>query len=128
MSCICIKLVYSLFQSIKLCLPSQAVAVNNLGKWKTATQMSALTILLAAGDARSSLFFDAIFIYILHTRLIHLWFSSFFSLQLCRGRNSCFFRCSVTLYFSLALLMVNGSLYQKDMASANTVVMLTIRG
>ncbi|XP_047973670.1 CDP-diacylglycerol--glycerol-3-phosphate 3-phosphatidyltransferase 2-like [Salvia hispanica] len=29
----------------------EAVAVNNLGKWKTATQMSALTILLAAGDA-----------------------------------------------------------------------------
>lgn len=28
----------------------EAVAVNNLGKWKTATQMSALTILLAARD------------------------------------------------------------------------------
>ncbi|KAG6388210.1 hypothetical protein SASPL_153409 [Salvia splendens] len=28
----------------------QAVAVNNLGKWKTASQMSALTILLAARD------------------------------------------------------------------------------
>lgn len=31
---------------------SQAVAVNNLGKWKTATQMTALTILLAARDSR----------------------------------------------------------------------------
>lgn len=29
----------------------QAVAVNNLGKWKTATQMTALTILLAARDS-----------------------------------------------------------------------------
>lgn len=29
---------------------SEAVAVNNLGKWKTATQMTALTILLAARD------------------------------------------------------------------------------
>ncbi|XP_057784571.1 CDP-diacylglycerol--glycerol-3-phosphate 3-phosphatidyltransferase 2-like isoform X2 [Salvia miltiorrhiza] len=29
----------------------EAVAVNNLGKWKTATQMSALTILLAAREA-----------------------------------------------------------------------------
>ncbi|KAL1542490.1 CDP-diacylglycerol--glycerol-3-phosphate 1-phosphatidyltransferase [Salvia divinorum] len=29
----------------------EAVAVNNLGKWKTASQMSALTILLAAGHA-----------------------------------------------------------------------------
>lgn len=28
----------------------EAVAVNNLGKWKTATQMTALTILLAARD------------------------------------------------------------------------------
>ncbi|KAK4384268.1 Cardiolipin synthase (CMP-forming), mitochondrial [Sesamum angolense] len=28
----------------------KAVAVNNLGKWKTATQMIALTILLAARD------------------------------------------------------------------------------
>lgn len=30
----------------------QAVAVNNLGKWKTATQMTALTILLATRDSR----------------------------------------------------------------------------
>lgn len=30
----------------------QAVAVNNLGKWKTATQMIALTILLATRDTR----------------------------------------------------------------------------
>ncbi|CAI9091041.1 OLC1v1025960C1 [Oldenlandia corymbosa var. corymbosa] len=30
---------------------SEAVAVNNLGKWKTATQMTALTILLAARDS-----------------------------------------------------------------------------
>ncbi|KAL8166787.1 hypothetical protein V2J09_008286 [Rumex salicifolius] len=30
---------------------SQAVAVNNLGKWKTATQMIALTILLACRDS-----------------------------------------------------------------------------
>ncbi|XP_019192951.1 PREDICTED: CDP-diacylglycerol--glycerol-3-phosphate 3-phosphatidyltransferase 2-like [Ipomoea nil] len=30
---------------------SEAVAVNNLGKWKTATQMSALTILLATRDS-----------------------------------------------------------------------------
>ncbi|CAM8889124.1 unnamed protein product [Rhodiola kirilowii] len=29
----------------------EAVAVNNLGKWKTATQMTALTILLAARDS-----------------------------------------------------------------------------
>lgn len=29
----------------------EAVAVNNLGKWKTATQMTALTILLATRDA-----------------------------------------------------------------------------
>ncbi|XP_077237832.1 cardiolipin synthase (CMP-forming)-like [Tasmannia lanceolata] len=29
----------------------QSVAVNNLGKWKTATQMTALTILLAARDS-----------------------------------------------------------------------------
>ncbi|XP_019188710.1 PREDICTED: cardiolipin synthase (CMP-forming), mitochondrial-like [Ipomoea nil] len=29
----------------------QAVAVNNLGKWKTATQMAALTILLANRDS-----------------------------------------------------------------------------
>jgi phosphatidylglycerophosphate synthase len=36
---------------------SQAVAVNNLGKWKTATQMISLTILLAARDSRSHLFF-----------------------------------------------------------------------
>ncbi|KAF7811439.1 CDP-diacylglycerol--glycerol-3-phosphate 3-phosphatidyltransferase 1, chloroplastic-like [Senna tora] len=28
----------------------EAVAVNNLGKWKTATQMTALTILLATRD------------------------------------------------------------------------------
>ncbi|KAL7184681.1 hypothetical protein ACSBR2_026762 [Camellia fascicularis] len=31
---------------------SEAVAVNNLGKWKTATQMTALTILLATRDSR----------------------------------------------------------------------------
>lgn len=31
---------------------TQAVAVNNLGKWKTATQMTALTILLATRDSR----------------------------------------------------------------------------
>ncbi|XAR72075.1 CDP-diacylglycerol--glycerol-3-phosphate 3-phosphatidyltransferase [Bertholletia excelsa] len=30
---------------------SEAVAVNNLGKWKTATQMAALTILLATRDS-----------------------------------------------------------------------------
>ncbi|CAN4106939.1 unnamed protein product [Withania somnifera] len=30
---------------------SEAVAVNNLGKWKTATQMTALTILLLARDS-----------------------------------------------------------------------------
>ncbi|XWS75078.1 hypothetical protein CRYUN_Cryun01aG0054200 [Craigia yunnanensis] len=30
----------------------EAVAVNNLGKWKTATQMAALTILLAARNSR----------------------------------------------------------------------------
>uniref|UniRef100_A0A5B7AG20 CDP-diacylglycerol--glycerol-3-phosphate 1-phosphatidyltransferase n=1 Tax=Davidia involucrata TaxID=16924 RepID=A0A5B7AG20_DAVIN len=30
---------------------SEAVAVNNLGKWKTATQMTALTILLASRDS-----------------------------------------------------------------------------
>ncbi|KAL9675461.1 hypothetical protein QQ045_003663 [Rhodiola kirilowii] len=30
---------------------SEAVAVNNLGKWKTATQMTALTILLIARDS-----------------------------------------------------------------------------
>jgi phosphatidylglycerophosphate synthase len=30
----------------------QAVAVNNLGKWKTATQMTALTFLLASRDPR----------------------------------------------------------------------------
>ncbi|XP_010534442.1 PREDICTED: CDP-diacylglycerol--glycerol-3-phosphate 3-phosphatidyltransferase 2-like [Tarenaya hassleriana] len=30
---------------------SEAVAVNNLGKWKTATQMTALTILLATRDS-----------------------------------------------------------------------------
>ncbi|GKV28564.1 hypothetical protein SLEP1_g37593 [Rubroshorea leprosula] len=29
----------------------EAVAVNNLGKWKTATQMAALTILLATRDS-----------------------------------------------------------------------------
>ncbi|KAL2549461.1 CDP-diacylglycerol--glycerol-3-phosphate 3-phosphatidyltransferase 1 [Forsythia ovata] len=29
----------------------EAVAVNNLGKWKTATQMTALTIILAARDS-----------------------------------------------------------------------------
>ncbi|KAG2309324.1 hypothetical protein Bca52824_029074 [Brassica carinata] len=29
----------------------EAVAVNNLGKWKTATQMTALTILLASRDS-----------------------------------------------------------------------------
>nr|GEW12029.1 CDP-diacylglycerol--glycerol-3-phosphate 3-phosphatidyltransferase 2-like [Tanacetum cinerariifolium] len=29
---------------------SEAVAVNNLGKWKTATQMTALTILLVIRD------------------------------------------------------------------------------
>ncbi|KAK8593341.1 hypothetical protein V6N13_043065 [Hibiscus sabdariffa] len=32
----------------------QAVAVNNLGKWKTATQMAALTILLATQDSSSA--------------------------------------------------------------------------
>ncbi|KAK6144820.1 hypothetical protein DH2020_021640 [Rehmannia glutinosa] len=32
----------------------EAVAVNNLGKWKTASQMTALTILLAARDGRES--------------------------------------------------------------------------
>ncbi|KAI5404551.1 CDP-diacylglycerol-glycerol-3-phosphate 3-phosphatidyltransferase, partial [Lathyrus oleraceus] len=30
----------------------EAVAVNNLGKWKTATQMTALAILLATRDSR----------------------------------------------------------------------------
>jgi CDP-diacylglycerol--glycerol-3-phosphate 3-phosphatidyltransferase len=30
---------------------SEAVAVNSLGKWKTATQMIALTILLASRDS-----------------------------------------------------------------------------
>ncbi|CAL5363551.1 unnamed protein product [Camellia sinensis] len=35
---------------------SEAVAVNNLGKWKTATQMTALTILLATRDSRGSHF------------------------------------------------------------------------
>ncbi|KAJ6322874.1 hypothetical protein OIU77_012668 [Salix suchowensis] len=34
----------------------EAVAVNNLGKWKTATQMISLTILLATRDSRSHLF------------------------------------------------------------------------
>ncbi|KAI8029535.1 hypothetical protein LOK49_LG01G00600 [Camellia lanceoleosa] len=33
---------------------SEAVAVNNLGKWKTATQMTALTILLATRDSSLS--------------------------------------------------------------------------
>ncbi|KAK1320827.1 hypothetical protein QJS10_CPA03g01351 [Acorus calamus] len=32
-------------------LCSQAVAVSNLGKWKTATQMTALTILLVSRDS-----------------------------------------------------------------------------
>lgn len=35
----------------------QAVAVNNLGKWKTATQMTALTILLATRDSRFPIIF-----------------------------------------------------------------------
>lgn len=35
----------------------QAVAVNNLGKWKTATQMTALIILLATRDSRFLIFF-----------------------------------------------------------------------
>ncbi|KAG5608805.1 hypothetical protein H5410_020086 [Solanum commersonii] len=33
---------------------SEAVAVNNLGKWKTATQMTALTILLLTRDSSLS--------------------------------------------------------------------------
>ncbi|MQL93689.1 hypothetical protein Taro_026352 [Colocasia esculenta] len=36
----------------------EAVAVNNLGKWKTATQMTALTILLASRDSRFLKFFS----------------------------------------------------------------------
>ncbi|MQM00716.1 hypothetical protein Taro_033456 [Colocasia esculenta] len=35
----------------------EAVAVNKLGKWKTATQMTALTILLASRDSSSTLYF-----------------------------------------------------------------------
>ncbi|CAA0821209.1 CDP-diacylglycerol--glycerol-3-phosphate 3-phosphatidyltransferase 1- chloroplastic [Striga hermonthica] len=52
----------------------EAVAVNNLGKWKTASQMTALTILLAARDGRC--------------------------------RNPCVVWSSVTLRFSLAIIMV----------------------
>lgn len=51
-------------QSSKL---SEAVAVNNLGKWKTATQMIALTMLLVARDSRgrySSSFWPVFALYI----------------------------------------------------------------
>ncbi|CAA2958303.1 CDP-diacylglycerol--glycerol-3-phosphate 3-phosphatidyltransferase 2-like [Olea europaea subsp. europaea] len=41
----------------------EAVAVNNLGKWKTATQMTALTIILAARDNRLIFFFFMRFYY-----------------------------------------------------------------
>lgn len=36
------------------------MAVNNLGKWKTATQMIALTILLASRDSRFVLIFHSL--------------------------------------------------------------------
>lgn len=55
--------------------------------------------------------------------LIHLSFSSFFSVQRCRGRNSYYFWGSVTLCFSLSFLMVIGCLHKKDMESATTLVM-----
>ncbi|KAL9268989.1 CDP-diacylglycerol--glycerol-3-phosphate 3-phosphatidyltransferase 2-like protein [Drosera capensis] len=34
---------------------SEAVAVNNIGKWKTATQMIALTILLSSRDSSNGI-------------------------------------------------------------------------
>ncbi|KAL6527102.1 hypothetical protein OROGR_016192 [Orobanche gracilis] len=71
----------------------EAVAVNYLGKWKTATQMTALTILLAARDGR------------------------YF-----RVRISCVFWDSVALCFSMAFIMVIARVYEEDMESAAAVV------
>jgi phosphatidylglycerophosphate synthase len=48
---------HSKFQIFSLYFLQQAVAVNNLGKWKTATQMIALTLLLASRDPRYLPFF-----------------------------------------------------------------------
>ena len=45
-------ILFPTIQVIKTNKYLQAVAVNNLGKWKTATQMTSLTILLAARDSR----------------------------------------------------------------------------
>jgi phosphatidylglycerophosphate synthase len=44
--------VYLSISFLLLNYQNQAVAVNNLGKWKTATQMTALTIMLLVRDPR----------------------------------------------------------------------------
>ncbi|KAL3652043.1 CDP-diacylglycerol-glycerol-3-phosphate 3-phosphatidyltransferase, mitochondrial [Castilleja foliolosa] len=75
----------------------EAVSVNNLGKWKTASQMTALTILLAARDGRY-----------------------------CGGRNARLFWGSFAIYFSMALLMVICCLLEKDMESVASVVVTSI--
>lgn len=55
----------------------QAVAVNNLGKWKTATQMTALIILLASRDSR----FPIIFL----NFILELLFLIIYLLLICRS-------------------------------------------
>ncbi|MCD7450025.1 hypothetical protein HAX54_003081 [Datura stramonium] len=57
---------------------SEAVAVNNLGKWKTATQMIALTILLLTRDSNLSgagtvVASGVILLYVQHGWLYGLW-------------------------------------------------------
>ncbi|KAG8380444.1 hypothetical protein BUALT_Bualt06G0015900 [Buddleja alternifolia] len=72
----------------------EAVAVNNLGKWKTAAQMISLTILLASRDGRYSY----------------------------RGRTTCVLWSSVALHIGMACFVVIGRVHEKDMESAAEIV------
>ncbi|KAK9283472.1 hypothetical protein L1049_011718 [Liquidambar formosana] len=75
----------------------EAVAVNNLGKWKTATQMTALTILLATRDS-----------------------------SLAGTRDFSSFWCCFALHFSRACRVVISCVYEEDMESIAEVACLAL--
>lgn len=103
----------------------QAVAVNNLGKWKTAAQMSALTILLLIRDSRFHSFFLSGVnsnLKLFHLSSIYLcYLASAKYLQPCRTRGTCNFWCWIALYISMASCVVISRVHEEDMEGIASV-------
>ncbi|KAL7253046.1 hypothetical protein ACSBR1_007547 [Camellia fascicularis] len=98
---------------------SEAVAVNNLGKWKTATQMTALTILLATRDSR---FVSGAFL--LPEKIAKKFVPECVSF---RGSHFSSFWCCFALYLGMACCVVTSGVYEEDMESVAEVAMVAFQ-